>query len=124
MTAILFGAPICGIWYWCTDRLLFKEFLQQKMKAARKATIFAGFLKLTPMFIFVVPCMIAYAMHNDPTSAFKLPVENGEIQSSGTLAAKWSNIFFQCPRGLIAAAFTFCTDELNYPLYLILAQLL
>ena len=41
------------------------------------------------MFIFVVPGMIAYAMHNDPLSGFKLPVEDGVVQSSGT-----------CPQGV------------------------
>tara|TARA_Y100000817_G_scaffold296447_1_gene271992 strand:- start:2122 stop:3717 length:1596 start_codon:yes stop_codon:yes gene_type:complete len=103
-TAILFGAPILGIWYWCTDQFIVQRVLAAENESvARKATIFAGFLKLTPMFIFVVPGMIAYAMHNDPASAFKLPVENGEIQSSGTLAAMVQYLLPTGLRGLIAA---------------------
>ena len=60
-TAILFGAPILGVWYWCTDRFIVQRSLAARnISTARKATIFAGFLKLTPMFLFVVPGMIAY----------------------------------------------------------------
>ena len=60
-TAILFGAPILGIWYWCTDQFIVQRVLAAENESvARKATIFAGFLKLTPMFLFVVPGMIAY----------------------------------------------------------------
>ena len=103
-TAILFGAPILGIWYWCTDQFIVQRVLAAENESvARKATIFAGFLKLTPMFLFVVPGMIAYAMHNDPTSAFKLPVVNGEVQSSGTLAAMVQYLLPAGLRGLIAA---------------------
>ena len=103
-TAILFGAPILGIWYWCTDQFIVQRVLAAENESvARKATIFAGFLKLTPMFIFVVPGMIAYAMHNDPMSAFKLPVVDGEVQSSGTLAAMVQYLLPAGLRGLIAA---------------------
>lgn len=60
-TAILFGAPILGVWYWCTDQFIVQRALAARnISTARKATIFAGFLKLTPMFLFVVPGMIAY----------------------------------------------------------------
>lgn len=103
-TAILFGAPILGIWYWCTDQFIVQRVLAAENESiARKATIFAGFLKLTPMFIFVVPGMIAYAMHNDPLSAFKLPMEDGVVQSSGTLAAMVQYLLPPGLRGLIAA---------------------
>ena len=54
------------------------------------------------MFIFVVPGMIAYAMHNDPLSGFKLPVEDGVVQSSGTLQ-QWYNTFYLQDKSLIAA---------------------
>jgi SSS family solute:Na+ symporter len=55
-TGILFGAPILGIWYWCTDQMIVQRTLSAKNVAdARKATIFAGFLKLLPVFILVLP---------------------------------------------------------------------
>jgi len=103
-TAILFGAPILGVWYWCTDQFIVQRVLAAENESVgRKATIFAGFLKLTPMFIFVVPGMIAYSMHNDPNSAFKLPVENGVVQSSGTLVAMVQFLLPAGLRGLVAA---------------------
>lgn len=55
-TGILFGAPILGIWYWCTDQMIVQRTLSAKnVNEAQKATIFAGFLKILPVFILVVP---------------------------------------------------------------------
>jgi SSS family solute:Na+ symporter len=62
-TGIMFGAPILGIWYWCTDQFIVQRVLSAKnVSEARKGTIFGGFLKMTPLFIFVVPGIIAYAL--------------------------------------------------------------
>ncbi|MBI45501.1 MAG: sodium transporter [Candidatus Marinimicrobia bacterium] len=104
-TAILFGAPILGIWYWCTDQFIVQRVLAAKDESTgRKATIFAGFLKLTPMFIFVLPGMIAYTLHNDPNSAFKLALDaEGNAISSGTLPAMVQFLLPVGLRGLVAA---------------------
>lgn len=62
-TGIVFGAPILGIWYWCTDQFIVQRTLAAKtVDDARRGTIFAGFLKLLPLFIFVLPGMIAAAL--------------------------------------------------------------
>jgi solute:Na+ symporter, SSS family len=62
-TGILFGAPILGVWYWCTDQFIVQRVLAARdEKQARRGTIFAGLLKQTPIFIFVLPGVIAYAM--------------------------------------------------------------
>jgi SSS family solute:Na+ symporter len=62
-TGILFGAPILGIWYWCTDQFIVQRVLSAKnISHARKGTIFGGFLKLTPIFIFIIPGIIAFAL--------------------------------------------------------------
>ena len=62
-TGILFGAPILGVWYWCTDQFIVQRTLAaQNEDHARRGTIFAGFLKILPLFIFVVPGVIAYAL--------------------------------------------------------------
>lgn len=62
-TGILFGAPILGIWYWCTDQFIVQRVLAAKNQThARRGTIFAGFLKLLPLFIFVLPGIVAYAL--------------------------------------------------------------
>lgn len=60
---LLFGAPIVGMWYWCTDQYIVQRTLAAKdQRAARRGTIFGAYLKLTPVFLFIVPGMIAYGL--------------------------------------------------------------
>ncbi len=62
-TGILLGAPILGVWYWCTDQFIVQRVLAARnLDQARGATIFAGFLKLLPLFIFVIPGVVAYGL--------------------------------------------------------------
>jgi SSS family solute:Na+ symporter len=62
-TGILLGAPILGVWYWCTDQFIVQRVLSARnVDAARRGAIFAGFLKILPLFIFVVPGVIAYVL--------------------------------------------------------------
>jgi SSS family solute:Na+ symporter len=62
-TGILFGAPILGIWYWCTDQFIVQRVLSARNQDhARRGTVFGGFLKLLPIFIFVIPGIVAYAL--------------------------------------------------------------
>ena len=62
-TGILFGAPILGVWYWCTDQFIVQRVLSAKdISNARKGTLFGGFLKILPLFIFVIPGVIAFAL--------------------------------------------------------------
>ncbi len=62
-TGILFGAPILGVWYWCTDQFIVQRTLSARNEDhARRGTIFAGYLKLLPLFIFVIPGIIAYVL--------------------------------------------------------------
>ncbi|MDX1419958.1 MAG: sodium:solute symporter [Rubricoccaceae bacterium] len=59
-TGILFGAPILGVWYWCTDQFIVQRTLSARsVTEARRGALFAGFLKLLPLFIFVVPGLLA-----------------------------------------------------------------
>lgn len=60
---MLFCAPIIGLWYWCTDQYIVQRTLGAPNETeARRGTIFAAFLKLLPVFIFIVPGMIAIAL--------------------------------------------------------------
>ena len=62
-TGMLFGAPILGVWYWCTDQFIVQRTLSAKdVSNARKGALFAGFLKLLPVFLFFIPGVIAYAL--------------------------------------------------------------
>src|SRR5260221_12200145 len=65
-TGIFFGAPILGIWYWCTDQVIVQRVLSARDEGHAKAgTIFAGFLKILPVFMLVLPGVIAYALFPD-----------------------------------------------------------
>ncbi len=65
-TGIFFGAPILGIWYWCTDQVIVQRVLSAKTEGhAKLATIFAGFLKILPVFMLVLPGLIAFALYRD-----------------------------------------------------------
>ncbi len=62
-TGMMFGAPILGVWYWCTDQFIVQRVLSAKdISNARRGTILAGYLKQLPLFIFVVPGILAFAM--------------------------------------------------------------
>jgi SSS family solute:Na+ symporter len=73
-TGILLGAPILGVWYWCTDQFIVQRVLAARdEEQARKGTIFAGYLKLLPLFIFVIPGVIAYALSQKGQLALDTP---------------------------------------------------
>ncbi|MEX0986869.1 MAG: sodium:solute symporter [Bacteroidales bacterium] len=62
-TGVLLGSAIIGFWYWCTDQFIVQRVLSGRdQKQARRGTIFGAYLKLTPVFIFLIPGMIAFAM--------------------------------------------------------------
>ena len=60
---MLFCAPIIGLWYWCTDQYIVQRALGAPNETeARRGSIFAGILKLLPVFIFIVPGMICWGL--------------------------------------------------------------
>lgn len=63
-TGILFGAPIIAFWYWCADNYIVQRVLgARSIDEARGGTLLAAFLKIFPMFIFVLPGLIAAALY-------------------------------------------------------------
>jgi len=60
---MLFCAPIIGLWYWCTDQYIVQRALGAKdERTARRGSIFAAYLKLSPVFLFIIPGLIALAL--------------------------------------------------------------
>lgn len=60
---MLFAAPIVGLWYWTTDQYIVQRTLgAHNEEQARRGSIFAAFLKLFPVFIFIIPGIIAFAL--------------------------------------------------------------
>lgn len=101
-TGIIFGAPILGIWYWCTDQFIVQRVLSAKnINNARSGAIFAGFLKILPVFILVLPGMIALALFPEikgdeayPTlvTSHLLPIGIRGIVIASLLAALMSSL--------------------------------
>lgn len=61
---IMIASPIVGIWYWCTDQYIVQRTLAARsLRDARRGAIFGAFLKVLPVFLFLVPGMIGYALH-------------------------------------------------------------
>jgi len=121
-TGIVFGAPILGVWYWCTDQFIVQRTLSAKnIDHARRGTIFAGWLKLLPVFIFVIPGIVAYALSQqgalqlaDPDQALPvlvgalLPVGLRGIVVAGLLAALMSSL---------SSVFNSCSTLVTWDVY-------
>ncbi len=119
-TGIIFGAPILGVWYWCTDQHIVQRVLAARnVSAARRGTIFAGFLKILPVFIFVLPGIIAAALYSDirggaadtayPALVTRLlPAGFKGLVLAGMLAALMSSL---------ASAFNSCSTLLTWDVY-------
>ncbi|MBM3861114.1 MAG: sodium/solute symporter [Verrucomicrobia bacterium] len=77
---MLFCAPIIGLWYWCTDQYIVQRTLgAPSEREARRGSIFAAFLKLLPVFIFIIPGMICMAL----TLSGKVPAFSQLLDASG-----------------------------------------
>ncbi len=62
-TGMIFGGTIVGIWYWCTDQYIVQRTLSAaNIKVGRRGAIFGAYLKILPIFIFLVPGIIAYVL--------------------------------------------------------------
>ena len=105
--AVVGGSIIIGAWYWCTDQYIVQRVLSARsMTQARRGAIFGGYLKLTPVFIFLIPGMIAFALAQKgmldlsagPDSAFPvlvrelLPAGLKGVVLGGALAALMSSL--------------------------------
>jgi SSS family solute:Na+ symporter len=90
----LIGSSIIGFWYWCTDQYIVQRVLSGKSeREARRGTILGAYLKLLPVFLFLIPGMIAFALHQKslPDGGFLPLLANGVHNADAafpTLVAK------------------------------------
>ncbi len=62
--SVLLGYPVLGIWYWCTDQTIVQRVLAAKSERdAQVGPLFAGFIKVLPVFILVLPGVIGYVLY-------------------------------------------------------------
>jgi SSS family solute:Na+ symporter len=68
---VMLASPIIGLWYWCTDQYIVQRVLTARnIREARRGTLWAGYLKLFPVFIFLLPGMIAVALKQQGVDGF------------------------------------------------------
>lgn len=101
-TGVIFGAPILGVWYWCTDQYIVQRLLSAKnVSAARKGTVLAAALKIVPIFLLLIPGLIAAVKYpnikGDAAFAYLisgdlLPVGVKGIVIAGLFAALMSSL--------------------------------
>lgn len=62
----ILGQTPASIWYWCADQVIVQRVLAAKNIAHVKgSTLMAGFLKVLPMFLIIIPGMISRIMFVD-----------------------------------------------------------
>jgi SSS family solute:Na+ symporter len=105
-TGMLIGGTIVGIWYWCTDQYIVQRTLAaHNIKIGRRGAIFGAYLKLSPIFIFLIPGIIAFALKKKgiinyarsdevfPTMVqYLLPVGLKGLVAGGLMAALMSSL--------------------------------
>ena len=85
---MLFCAPICGLWYWCTDQYIVQRALAAPNETiARRGSIVAALLKLLPVFIFIIPGMICFALAKQGYAGLTDLVEDGRAVPDASQAA-------------------------------------
>jgi SSS family solute:Na+ symporter len=103
---VILASMVIGFWYWCTDQFIVQRVLSgRNQKEARRGAILGGYFKLLPVFIFLIPGMIAFALSqkgllNVPSSdsafaamvAQLLPVGFKGVVVCGLLAALMSSL--------------------------------
>jgi solute:Na+ symporter, SSS family len=97
---VLLTSPIIGLWYWCTDQYIVQRVLTARdLREARRGTMFAGYLKLAPVFIFLLPGMIAVALFKQGAPGF----ESIGTNPQGAFPVLVSNLLPVGLRGLVLA---------------------
>ena len=109
---VFLGASIIGFWYWCTDQHIVQRVLGQTkgedngvvMRRARRGTIAAGYFKLLPVFMFLIPGMVAYALSQKAGSGIVMDIANTH-DTDGAFAMMVKNILPAGVKGIVTIGF-------------------
>ena len=97
-------APIIGLWYWCTDQYIVQRALgAPNEQTARRGSIFAAFLKLFPVYLFLIPGLICFALAKSgkvPALSAALFQADGQLIPQGAQRAFPLMVRFLLPAGL------------------------
>ena len=119
---LVLSSTIVGIWYWCTDQVIVQRVLTAKnIKEGRRGSIFGAFLKLMPVFLFLIPGIIALVLKmrgelvwETPDQAFPalmmqvLPPGLRGLVAAGLMAALMSSL---------ASVFNSCSTLFTIDIY-------
>ncbi len=101
---MLFAAPIVGLWYWTTDQYIVQRALGAPNEMqARRGSIAAAALKLLPVFIFIIPGIITFALAKSgqvPAMQEALINSQGEVINENAQAAFPMLVMHVLPVGL------------------------
>jgi SSS family solute:Na+ symporter len=100
---IMIASPVVGIWYWCTDQYIVQRTLAAKsLKDARRGAIFGGFLKVWPVFIFLIPGLIGWALHQKGLISIPLKAD-GAIDGDTVFPTMVATLLPAGLRGIVVA---------------------
>ncbi len=104
--AIMLGYPVLGIWYWCADQTIVQRVLGAKDENhARVGPLFAGFIKIIPVFIFVLPGLMAFALvQKGGLDISALPVVDGKVDTKNIYTVMITQLLPSGAVGLVIAA--------------------
>lgn len=101
---VMIASPIIGIWYWCTDQYIIQRTLAARsLTDARRGAIWGGFLKLMPVFLFLLPGMIGYALHERQALAIPLGPDGTTILGDMVFPTMVTALLPVGLRGLVVA---------------------
>jgi SSS family solute:Na+ symporter len=90
-------APVIGLWYWCTDQYIVQRALgAPNEKVAREGSIFSAFLKLFPVYLFIIPGLICFALVKKNV----IPELSNEFNVKGSQGAFPMMVQYLLPAGL------------------------
>jgi SSS family solute:Na+ symporter len=96
--SVFLGYPVIGLWYWCADQTIVQRVLGARdERNARLGPLFTGFIKILPVFLFVLPGLIAYGL----VGQGKLPAPRSSADVYSLLV---NNLLPAGLKGVVAAA--------------------
>src|SRR5260221_4495668 len=112
--SILLGYPVLGIWYWCCDQTIVQRVLAAKdEKNARLGPLFCAFLKILPVFLFVLPGVICVALVQQKTFGGDAPQTAADTYTFLITHLLPVGLKGLVPAAMLAAAMQTCSAALN-----------